>query len=115
VQGNQKLTSEERIRRRAEFQQVFEGGARISGRFMTLIVARNKLPVSRLGIVASRRLGVAVRRGRLKRLTRELFRRNKVDPGFDIVVMPRREMLEAPYASLERDYRILLQKRVRAR
>ena len=59
---------------------------------MTLVIHRNSLRVSRLGIIATRRLGNAVRRNRAKRLVREVFRRNKTALGLDIVVLPQREL-----------------------
>ena len=40
---------DEHIRRRAEFQQVYERGARIRGRFSTLFLLPNKLSIGRLG------------------------------------------------------------------
>ena len=77
---------------------------------MTLFVLRNELDVSRLGIIATRRLGGATRRNRSKRLVRELFRLNKSRSGLDIVVMPRPGFSDVPFASLEADYRTALQR-----
>ncbi len=113
VGGRQRLTAEERIRRRRDFQQVYERGVRTHARFMTLFVLANSLPVTRLGVAATRRLGDAVHRNRAKRLVRELFRRNKTLPGFDVVVVPRPELLDAEFSSLEADYRTALRRRVR--
>ena len=42
----------ERIRRRVEFQRVYERGTRIQGRYSTLFVLPNQHPVGRLGIAA---------------------------------------------------------------
>ncbi len=105
------LAPRERIRRRAEFQQVYERGLRTHARFMTLFILGNNLPVTRLGVAATRRLGDAVRRNRAKRLVREVFRRNKLLPGFDVVVVPRPELLDADFSSLETDYRNALRRR----
>ncbi len=105
------LSPRERIRRRAEFQQVYERGLRTQARFMTLFIRANNLPVTRLGVAATRRLGDAVRRNRAKRLVREVFRRNKMLPGFDVVVVPRPELLDAEFSSLEADYRNALRRR----
>ena len=94
-----------RVRRRTEFQRVFDSGYRVSSRYFTLLVAPHE-GATRLGIVASRKLGDAVRRNRAKRLIRELFRH--LDPpraALDAVVIPRRELFDAPFTDLERDFR----------
>jgi ribonuclease P protein component len=100
----------EHIRRRADFQQVYEAGAKVSGRFMTMFVRRNAEGRSRLGIAATRKVGGAVVRNRAKRLTRELFRHHKPSAGLDIVVVPRREFLDVPYSSLEREFCALVER-----
>jgi ribonuclease P protein component len=105
----------ERIRRRAEFQAVYERGARIHGRLATLFVLPNQRAAGRLGIAATKKLGGAVERNRAKRLIREVFRRNNIAPGFDVVVVPKRELLNATLIVLEADYRNSLERRVRPR
>jgi len=110
------LAPRERVRRRAEFERAYAEGTRVRARFMTVFVVPNIHRHARLGIAASRKLGSAVSRNRAKRLTRELFRRHKIgsvwpaDPGLDVVVVPRREMLDAPFASLAADFTTALER-----
>jgi len=98
----------ERIRRRAEFQQIYDRGRKVHSRYTTVFLLANSLTVGRLGIAATRKLGGAVQRNRAKRLIREIFRRNKLAPGFDVVVVPKRELLGASLNALEADYQSLL-------
>jgi ribonuclease P protein component len=103
----ERFTKAHRIRRRDEFQRVFDLSQRAKGRYMTVLVAPNDEEAVRLGIVASRKLGDAVRRNRAKRLIREVFRRSDLLPpgkGLDVVVIPRRELFDAAYSSLESDF-----------
>ena len=97
-----------RVRRRADYTRVFDTGTRVHGRFFTLVMAAGPpAGPARLGIVASRKFGDAVRRNRAKRLIREVFRRNipvSGRQGVDIVVIPRRELLDASFDSLEADF-----------
>ena len=109
------LSANERIRRRPEFERVYNEGTRISGRFMTVFLLATDRPIPRLGVAATRKMGNAVERNRAKRLAREIFRRHKLTAGYDIVIVPRREMLDAPFASLEADYDRALERRGTAR
>ena len=103
----------ERIRRRSEFQEVYSNGARTHGRLATVFVRATGHEVGRLGIAATKRLGGAVERNRAKRLIREVFRRNKVAPGFDVVLVPKRELLDASLTAIESEYRDIVQRSLR--
>ena len=102
----------DRIRRRVEFQQVYKQGVRIHSRYSTVFILANERGAARLGIAATKKLGGAVQRNRAKRLIREVFRRNKIAAGFDVVVIPKRELLDASLDVLEADYRTLLERRL---
>jgi len=106
----QRLRRAERITRRPEYKKIQKFGVRTHGRFMTLLVQPNQQTFNRLGIVASRRVGNATRRNRAKRLVRELFRKNKLSLGLDVVVLTRREMPDIDLASLVVDYKSALYK-----
>jgi len=73
---------------------------------MTMITRDREAGRARLGIAATRKMGEAVERNRAKRL--ELFRHHKPAGSIDVVVVPRREMLDAPYARVEAEFRNLL-------
>ena len=113
--SGQTLPSTERMRRRPDFERAHNEGARVHGRFMTVFVLPNGGTVARLGVAATRKIGSSVDRNRAKRLAREIFRRQKLaQPGFDIVVVPRREMLDASFVNLESDYQTALKRASRA-
>ena len=103
----------QRIRRHADFQEIYKTGARVHSRYCTLFVRPNGSDVGRLGIAATKKLGGAVQRNRAKRLIREIFRHNDIAPGFDVVVVPKREFFGASLTILEADYRSTLERRLK--
>src|SRR5262245_15045657 len=83
---------EARIRRSREFREMAERGRRhSSGAFVVLVRAAETSGRARLGITASRRVGGAVVRNRVKRRIREWFRRDGQVrlAGLDVVVIAR--------------------------
>ena len=106
-----RFTSGEHVRKRAEFELIYKTGFKRSGRLMTMFTRERETGPARLGIAATRKMGAAVERNRAKRLVRELFRHNKPALAVDVVVVPRREILEAPHDRLEAEFRSLLARR----
>ena len=103
-----RFLASEHVRKRADFELIYKTGFKRSGRLMTMFTRERETGPSRLGIAATRKMGAAVERNRAKRLVRELFRHNKPGIAQDVVVVPRRELLEASYDSIEAEFRSLL-------
>jgi len=101
----QRLPRTIRIRKRPEFLALERSGRRRAGTRFVVLTQSNHLGVSRLGITASRRVGGAVVRNRVKRLVREFFRRHRIAivPPQDIVVIARPPAATATYADVRRD------------
>lgn len=100
-----------RLRRRVEFQRVYEQGIRAGGRYMVVFVRPRDdggPGATRIGVTASRRVGNAVVRSRCKRRLRELYRIDA--PIFDgrrvdVVINARHGCAAAPWSEVQREYR----------
>ena len=80
-----------RLLRTAEFDRVFERRRSHGNDLLVVYGCENNLPMSRLGLVVSRKCGNAVARARWKRCLREAFRlsQHELPAGLDLVVLPR--------------------------
>ena len=87
--------SKYKIRKGWEYRFIYKNGRRKSSRFFVLYYIKNNLGYSRFGISASKKLGNAVIRNRVKRLIREVIRlRNDIKGmSMDIVLVARDGML----------------------
>jgi len=77
-----------RLTTRRQFLTVYAEGRRVASKSFTLFGLPNSAGTCRLGITVTRKVGGAVRRNRIKRRLRDVFRRNRIHftPHVDIVV-----------------------------
>jgi len=105
---SQALPKATRIARRAEFLRTYESGRKYFSRFCVLFVLDNQLAHSRLGITATRKIGKANVRNRIKRWIREVYRTERVALGLDLrhcdyVVNIKPTAATAEFADFKRD------------
>ena len=86
---DQRFPRSRRITARREFQAIYAGGLRAGSDTLTLFGLANSDGICRLGLTVSRKIGGAVRRNRVKRRMREIFRARRDSLGdvpLDLVV-----------------------------
>lgn len=98
----------ERLTRSFQFAAVFKHGNTRANNLMVLRSMPNGLDLSRFGFVASKKVGGAVVRNRVRRRLREAARLTPVQPGWDVVVIARKEAVGASYADIEKTFTRLL-------
>jgi len=117
---------ESKLRKHADYQRVYREGKRQSLPLMTYFFAARKpqdvtalgstakptrshaseIPAgSRVGLTAGRVLGNAVARNRIKRRMRQAIRQAQTEltASVDVILHPRRTVLEAEFSQIERD------------
>lgn len=91
---------------REQFQSCYRKGRRLSRHFVNVHVRANEAERPRLGITASRKVGKANVRQRLKRRLREIYRRwpdRDRLPAVDIVLHVKPHAASADFEALQRD------------
>ncbi|PJF40640.1 MAG: ribonuclease P protein component [Chloroflexi bacterium] len=101
-----------RIHTSNQFQRVRHEGRSYHHDLMVLLVAPNRLPFNRFGIITSRRVGKAVQRNRVRRLLREALRRLMIDmpSGYDIVVVAKSALVGQEFNTIVEVLRLLFRR-----
>jgi ribonuclease P protein component len=102
-----------RLRKHADYQRVYKAGRKQFGRQMAWFfvlrdaeaAARSETPGPRVGLTVPKSLGKAVARNRIKRRLHEAVRSALplLSAPVDVVLHPKRSVLEAEFAAIERE------------
>jgi ribonuclease P protein component len=109
------LPKHTRLAKRPEFVRVYETGRKQFSRYAVLFFAGNDREHSRIGITVTKKVGKANIRNRLKRWTREVYRRQREPLGLDaqaldIVVNVKPSAAQTSYEEFSRDLARVLER-----
>ena len=95
-----------RLTTRRQFLTVYAEGRRVASKSFTFFGLPNSAETCRLGITVTRKVGGAVRRNRIKRRLRDVFRRNRAQltPGFDLVINAHASIDVGDSAAIEAEF-----------
>ena len=93
------LPKTKRVLKKLEFKKILDEGFKVvSKEFVVFAVCSGK---SRLGIIASRKVGNAVARNRAKRLIREAYRQQAYFDQWEVVVIARKNLLFSNFEQVQ--------------
>ncbi|MDD8014146.1 MAG: ribonuclease P protein component [Acidobacteriota bacterium] len=100
------LSPQERIRKKSDFLALYKKGSRLRGKYFDIVYLANQLPFSRMAVVVSKRVGNAVVRNKVKRWTRDLFRRNKdlMREPTDLILIMRKDIVDLSREERKAEY-----------
>lgn len=110
------FSKQDRLLRRSEFLTAQAHGRRVhTPHFVLILYDRGDGGRPRLGITASRKVGKAVQRNRIRRLIREVFRTNKpaFPAGHDCVVVVRENIPKLTFAQVREELLTAVSRRAR--
>lgn len=112
--GKYSLRKSEHLRKNSDFRRVYSKGKSCADHFIVLFVLSNDLEGNRIGLSVSKKIGKAVKRNRVKRLFREVYRLNKdkIIQGIDLIFLARKDVVKLDFSKMEKSI-LRLYKRAR--
>lgn len=101
-----------RITKNSDYREVFEKGSSVATRGLVLYRLPNGQALNRIGYVASKKVGNAVVRNRVKRLLKEAYRlyTDDINKGYDLVVIARPNTASFDYAQAAAELKHVFQR-----
>ncbi len=91
------------LKKNYEFHRLYTKGKSAVTPFLVVYARQSRRPGNRIGITVSAKLGKAVKRNRIRRRLREIYRLNETRfvPGTELVIVARGRAVTASYRQLE--------------
>ncbi len=102
---NYSFPKELKIRKSSQYEEIFRKSNRLRSRHFDILYVQNSLGYSRTGIVVSKKnVRSAVKRNRIKRVVREVFRNNKsLFDSLDVVFLAKKGCEDLNYSNAKRE------------
>jgi len=102
----------ESLTKNYEFKKLYNKGKSAASKYVVIYCARNHKPINRVGITVSAKLGGAVKRNRIRRRFKEIYRLNEsaLREGYNIVLVARQNSRDAEWKELESSVLYLFRK-----
>lgn len=108
------LPKQHRITKDKEFASVFDQGKSYATKLLVIKAMPNNSNISRFGFIVSAKVSKkAYQRSKIKRWLRESareFLKQNVNVFFDIVIVARKESLDANFQIIQNDFKFLISK-----
>lgn len=107
------LKPENRLRKKKDFQTVFDTGKSFFASSLKLVAAKNDLEVMRAGFVVSNKVSkIAAKRNKIKRQLREIVRlqADTLKSGYDLVFAVHPKIVDSEYAQIAAEVNEVLKK-----
>jgi len=97
-----RLPARSRLKKRRDFDRVFRGGRRLSGRLLTVVYRSAGGEKPRVGFVTPKKLGKAHDRNRFRRWMREAYRKHRAELAgdFEMILLGKAAGIGAGYTSI---------------
>ena len=91
------------LKKNYEFHRLYAKGKSAATPFLVVYARKTKRPGNRIGFTVSTKLGKAVKRNRVRRRLREIYRlhEGRFVPGTELVIVARGRAVTASYRQLE--------------
>jgi ribonuclease P protein component len=91
-----------RLQKPYEFKRIYEAGRRVANRYLTVYTCPTQGRRGKVGIVAGKRLGKAVKRNRIRRALKEIVRLNQHEllDQADLIIIAKSPALDLPHHKL---------------
>jgi len=112
---DESFSRKHRLHNSSDFKRIFSRGKRIATPYFVLYCLPNHLLFSRLGIQVKAKIGTAVKRNYLKRITREAFRKLKQDfrEPIDMIFIAEKAMKDLDYDQFQGEFTNALRRYLR--
>ena len=103
---NYKFPKELKIRKTSEYEEIFGSSKRLRSKHFDILYVNNGLGYSRAGLVVGKKnVRLAVKRNRIKRVVREVFRNNKsLFDSLDVVILAKKDSDTLNYSHVKQEF-----------
>lgn len=100
------MKNTESLRKNRLFKRVFNSKNSKANKNLILYIKKNDLPINRLGISVSKKVGNSPTRNKVKRLIKESYRLNedKIKIGYDLVFIARENINDKNFNEVEASF-----------